>query len=156
MTTQNEQYVSLLHDAVRDTFETVAFSEVTDWKISRNGTGNMSNCIASGVLLRKPVHGRFALYLDRIQCRELVETVYGPEILEQGDGEEICADFLNELVNTVAGRFVVALSSGVGEMELGLPAPIPEGTVEAGPGDGGIIAVFSLEGVPAACLLETE
>ncbi len=144
------RFFSPLFEAVRETFETFAFCECSDWRILESRPPDMEEVIGAGIRLLHPIHGQFALFLKSRQCRTIVETLYDREIMESDDASEILDDFLRELVNTIAGRFAAANAEVSGTVHLGLPETIhPEDVSSAA-----VYIAFDLEGVTAHCRLE--
>lgn len=146
--------LAVLREAVRYTFETLTFSETADWETLPSWPIEAANYVGSGINLLKPVRGEFSLFLDPDQCRGFVETVYGPEIWETPGHEEVGRDFLNELVNTVAGRFAATLAVEGKDIRLGLPGAIEAGSVLPGTQQPGTLLGFSLEGIRAVVRLK--
>jgi hypothetical protein len=140
----------MLSGAVGETFETLTFSEIADWRILESRPLEVENSIGSGIRLRQPVKGLFALFLNRDQCRMFVETVYGPEILQGSEESGILNDFLGELVNTIAGRFAATNASESGQIHLGLPKTVRQEDIPSG----AVFSAFELDGVSAFCCLE--
>ena len=115
--------LSTLREKVRETFETLTFSEVSSWEISSNIPDSTDSWIGAAIDIHQPICFRFMLLLDIDQCREFVETAYGPEIIDDPACEGILKDYVGELVNTIAGRLAASLTPPDGIIELGLPQP---------------------------------
>lgn len=144
------QALDTLRETVRETFETIAFSEISSWEAVTDNPDSPDAWIGAAIDICQPLHCRFTLLIDREQCREFVETAYDPEISEDPAFEIILADYVGELVNTIAGRFAASLAQQDGDIELGLPKSCgipsaPENTTNV---------TFLLEDTAAWCFLE--
>ncbi len=139
-----------LRETVRETFETIAFSEISSWEVVPDVPDSMNAWIGAAIDICQPVHCRYTLLIDREQCREFMETAYDPEISEDPAFEGILADYVGELVNTIAGRFAASLAQPGGDIELGLPQScgIPPAAENM------TVVTFLLEDTVARCYLE--
>jgi hypothetical protein len=146
----SRRFFDMLSNAVGETFETLTFSEISGWRILASAPPDMEECIGSAIRLRRPIKGLFALFLHRDLCWALIETVYGPEVLNGGEESDFLNDFLGELVNTIAGRFAAVNASEEGQIYLGLPKAVQPADIPAR----AVFSGFELEGVPAYCCLE--
>lgn len=139
-----------LHETVRETFETLTFSEISSWEVTENWPDPTASWIGATIEIKQPFNYSVTLLIDHAQCQEFVETVYGSEITENPDIERILNDYVCELINTIAGRLAAALTYEDGKIELGLP--IPNG--EPSPADNQTVITFLLEGNEAWFFLE--
>ena len=139
-----------LHETARETFEILAFSEMSCWEIASTGPDSNDSWIGAAIDIHQPFSCRFSLLLNRKQCRQFVETAYGPEISDVPAIDCIFADYMGELANTIAGRLAAAFAQPDGKIVVGLPQPC--GTPSA---DEKQTAVsFLLEDTAAWCFLE--
>lgn len=139
-----------LRHSVRETFETLSFSEITGWEPAAGLPPlDDESSIGAAIEMRSPRRGRFMILLNRVQCAGFVETACGPEM--SGDG--MVQDYVNEIANTIVGRFVTALSPGGGPGMIGLPEGLDEGRVPRAIRRTDVSVRFLVEGVPAWCLL---
>lgn len=117
---------AVLQETVRESFELLAFAEVTDWEEPGSRPVEMDGYIGARIQIRKPVSGMLSLFLDRESCAGLAGAVGGEVFSDSSRETEILRDFMNELVNTIAGRFAAALAGEAKMTGLGLPAAIEE------------------------------
>lgn len=146
-----------LRESVRETFETLTFSEVSEWEVSDTFPGREEAGIGSVIDLHEPSRGRFAILLNREQCRRFIETAYGPEIEENAEeGDVLLQDYVNEIANTIAGRFAASLSSKAARTVIGLPKPFTGNDAAPGPAGQNVCVRFLIEDEPAWCFLTGE
>jgi hypothetical protein len=142
-----------LQEAMRETFETLAFSEISDWKVTDTGPDTSPSCLGAAIALYHPLHCRLALLLNRDQVLEFVEIAYGPEIAASAGENGILQDSICELVNTIAGRFASALAQPDLPIALGIPETANETTILLEQCSNSKWIRFSLDGIPARCVL---
>jgi hypothetical protein len=111
-----------LNNAMAETFETLAFSEVLGFEKLEKPPSPPEDIVGSSVEIQKPVKANLSLFMSRDHLKELIERVYGNEVVSPGgDSEAFENDFLNELVNTIGGRFGDSLRKRGKLVKLGLP-----------------------------------
>ncbi|MDR9502370.1 MAG: hypothetical protein RI601_11305 [Desulfurivibrionaceae bacterium] len=101
---------------VAEIIEETAFSEVRGLALAP-----VYHPKARGVslLIHKPVQGEFLLCMEQELLTHLSTLVYGPTFAEITSGLE--GDFLAELLNIIAGRFLAAILPPEQGFSLGLP-----------------------------------
>lgn len=121
MTDQKEKPYHAWQDemlqVVAEIIEETAFSEVRGLALAP-----LYHQEARGVslLIHDPVQGEFLLFMDQELLTHLSTLVYGPTFAEINSGLE--EDFLAELLNIIAGRFLAAILPPEQGFSLGLPA----------------------------------
>jgi hypothetical protein len=154
MDMRNERAAAVLHNAVCRTFENLAFAEVTDWRLSAGGEKPGGGFVGSAITLRKPEKGAMAVFLLESHCRELVQSVYGIEVSPDEENPVVIEDFINEFLNTIAGRFAADLAGEVGKIGLGLPVTVIDPTKWLDNEiDGHILYRFDADMNPGFCAL---
>jgi hypothetical protein len=146
--------LGLLRQAVQETFEILTFSEVDEWKVADSTISFPETCLGAAIAILRPLPCRFTLFLDREQVREFVETAYGPEVAQTADETGLLRDYVGELTNTIAGRFVASLTTKKDRIALGLPRGIEESAFIYEQTKCRTAISFVLEGIPAWCALE--
>jgi hypothetical protein len=142
-----------LPEAVQETFETLAFAEISDWTIIGNFPDTLS-VLGASISILQPFSGRLTLLLNPVQVRGLVETVYGLEVFASPEEDPVLLqDYVNELVNTIAGRLAASLAGDIA-INLGLPEPCAQDPDPSGTDHPRTRVRFSIEGVPAWAGLE--
>lgn len=112
-------------EAVKDTFETMAFMEVTP--MDEENRLEMEEPLWATIEIMEPVQGRFTLVIPNALAEEITETLFISDT-ESPIAENLALDTLAELVNTIAGRLMSdqvnlehTLSIGLPEYGRGLP-----------------------------------
>lgn len=148
MDTLSESVITALRNAIQETFETLTFSEVSEWSTRKPDLSPAEPRIGSAIEIRTPIHARFTLLLNHSQCLEFVDTAYGPDVAESASESGILQDYINELVNTIAGRFAASLVQNNGQLLLGLPHAIDD--TQPTPQN---LFAFTIDGITSLCSL---
>lgn len=123
-----EQKFEALDDAVRRTFEEIAFAETfvidtgdmtPDMETMLQCFAQEEECLNVAIDLLSPVTGRLVVRACQNLITSLIEMVLGPEGVEADD--EAKADFLAEMLNTLAGAFMARICPGEKTFDIGLP-----------------------------------
>lgn len=103
-------------EVVGEIVENTAFSEVRE-----SATPPVYDDLARGCALRvlAPIQGEFSLFMEGELLTDLTRLVYGSPTSGIDSGLE--DDFLAELLNTIAGRFLAAILPPEQGFDLGLP-----------------------------------
>lgn len=107
-----------LADAVMDTLENMAFTEVEPIDCENFVTRD-DDCQWSELLVHGPFQGELRIIMPRSLIRALSETMYGS--MNQEKEKEILDDAMGEILNTIAGRFMNEILSKYETFQLGLP-----------------------------------
>jgi CheY-specific phosphatase CheX len=124
----SETIRTAIRTSISQTFETLSFSEITEWEILDRLPDTLDHPIGSSIGIRQPVKGTVEIILGLSHCSELIEAVHGPEA---AGTEGMLADFMNELANTIAGRLASTLTEHGGKIRIELPVPVDESTAPA-------------------------
>lgn len=146
--------VDMLRNAVTESFETLAFADVTEWRGIDSVPVDLGECIGACIKVRRPISGLLALFLAREQCAEFVGAVNGADSSVYMTETELLDDFMKELVNTIAGRFATAVAGETGVAGLGSPSITGEWEIERGSCDRQRLIGFAVDGSPALFVVE--
>lgn len=119
MITTKDQLIDSLKKAVYETFEGLAFVEFDETKILEKVPNFDDGYLLTNISIDQPVQCKMTLSCSQQFANETYEAVTG-EFLD-GNGNEAVIDSLNEIVNTLAGRFVASLLEEDEDFILGLP-----------------------------------
>jgi len=135
-------YTAML-DAVRLTFENMAFVEVTEQFIEAPLDVPLDSAWAS-ILIHDPILGELFLILPQNLLTSMAADMFGIEIAEITELQR--RDIIAETLNTVAGLFMNNLLPAEQAYRLGLPehgsGPHPEMDKEA------LVWNLQIEGIP--------
>ncbi len=114
-------------DAVCQTFETMAFAQVTEQSAELElEVGNES--IWSSILVHDPVQGEIQMALPQALLTKIAADMFGIEQEEVNESQ--LQDIIAEILNTLAGLFMTSLLPDDQTYKLGLPehgtGPLPE------------------------------
>lgn len=101
---------------ISEILESTAFTEVNP---AATPPVYAESAPGAAILVHEPVQGELLLRMERSLLRQLAEMVYAPVLGELNEQAE--ADFLAELLNTIAGRFLCAILPPEKSFTLGLP-----------------------------------
>lgn len=154
----SESVIAEFRGAVASTFETLAFSEVTEWSALDVPPSAPGDLIGSSIGIRQPVRGSLGLFLDLAQCCELVGNIYGIDADPSEGRSPVLVDFMNEMANTIAGRLAANLAEDGGKIRLELPFPIddPVAALSVAPDSSRMIMRFLLDMRPGYCCLTSS
>ena len=116
MTGEKREWTGIIVPLVSEIVENTAFTEVLPveaappYDLEARG---------ASLLVHDPVQGEFQLIMENSLLKYLVSIVYGTnfaELAEQSEG-----DFLDELLNTIAGRFLSVILPADKSFTLGIP-----------------------------------
>jgi hypothetical protein len=145
-----QEILEILEEMISDTFETLTFSEISSWQITKNWPDTQFPWIGASIDILQPVKCRITILLDRFQCRGFIDTAYGEEISTDSDIECFLNDYTCELVNTIAGRVAAEIARVDGGISLGLPQP----NSEPSPVENQVVVTFLVDGNESWCFLE--
>lgn len=104
---------------IQDTFETLTFSEVTNWRKLEDKPLNIHNRVCCGIHLIQPICGNLYLSIDRDHCLDMVNSARVDEMPDEA--EKLLNDFSGELLNIIAGRLEAEFADTIDEVRIGLP-----------------------------------
>lgn len=116
MTSKESNWAGIIVPLISEIIENTAFTEAMpieaapQYDLAARG---------ASLLVHDPVQGEFQLIMENSLLKYLASIVYGPtasEVTEQSEG-----DFLDELLNTIAGRFLSAILPDDKSFTLGIP-----------------------------------
>lgn len=116
MTSDGNGWEGIIVPLISEIIENTAFTEVMpiesppEYELEAQG---------ASLLVHDPVQGEFQLIMENSLLKYLAAIVYGSmagEISEQSEG-----DFLDELLNTIAGRFLSQILPSDKSFTLGIP-----------------------------------
>ncbi len=116
MTSEESNWAGIMVPLISEIIENTAFTEVMPseapppYDLAARG---------ASLLVHDPVQGEFQLIMENSLLKYLASIVYGPmagALNEQSEG-----DFLDELLNTIAGRFLSAILPEDKSFTLGIP-----------------------------------
>ncbi|MFA6498399.1 MAG: hypothetical protein WC256_12065 [Desulfurivibrionaceae bacterium] len=116
MTSEESTWAGIIVPLISGIIEDMAFTEVMpseatpQYDLAARG---------ASLLVHDPVQGEFQLIIENSLLKYLAGIVYGPmadELNEQSEG-----DFLDELLNTIAGRFLSVILPEDKSFTLGIP-----------------------------------
>lgn len=116
MTSEESNWTGIMVPLISEIIENTAFTEVMPSETIPQY--DLAACGAS-LLVHDPVQGEFQLIMENSLLKYLSSIVYGSlagELNEQSEG-----DFLDELLNTIAGRFLSAILPEDKSFTLGIP-----------------------------------
>lgn len=120
--------------------------------------GEEIGLVWASIPILAPYYGKISVVLAETFARDLAQNLYSGDDCKAHD---LFLDVLAEILNTLAGRFMIALLGGVSNFEIGFPStgkgscdepinPAWEGAVHADSGDGGdsrfILLKFDISG----------
>ncbi len=154
----SESAIDEFRNAVTSTFETLAFSEVTEWSTLDAPPVVPGDLIGSSIGIRQPVKGSLGLFLDLAQCCELVGNIYGIDADPAEGKSPVLVDFMNEMANTIAGRIAANLAEDGGKIRLELPSPIddPVQSLSVAPDSTRMVMRFLIDMHPGYCYVATR
>jgi len=117
-----DKYKKSIENAVSETMETLAFSEVTGTKIIDDIPKSLENPLAAKIEITEPIKMDVIIALNYEYASSLLGTVLGNEKIS--DDEEKVKDFVMELANGIAGNFAININNENKETEVGLPVII--------------------------------
>jgi len=112
----SSEIIKAMENAVAESFETFAFSEITSKLIEDTFPDLKDNSIGASIDIIQPLEACLSLIFSKTYAQEINDLLYG-EDLNKG----LLSDLIAEFANTVAGRFAAALSHNKEKIELGLP-----------------------------------
>lgn len=116
MTSEERGWAGIIVPLISEIIENTAFTEVMP--VEAPPSYDLEARGAS-LLVHDPVQGEFQMIMEKSLLKYLAAIVYGPmsgELTEQSEG-----DFLDELLNTIAGRFLSAILPEDKSFTLGIP-----------------------------------
>lgn len=116
MVSEENAWTRIIVPLVSDIVENTAFTEVMAVDVAPSYD---QNARGASLLVHDPVQGEFQLIMEHSLLKYLAGIVYGPVsggLNEQGEG-----DFLDELLNTIAGRFLSVILPADKSFTLGIP-----------------------------------
>lgn len=116
MASEESAWARIIAPLVSEILENTAFTEVMPVAVAPPYDGKARG---ASLLVHDPVQGEFQLIMENSLLKHLASIVYGPvsgELTEQGEG-----DFLDELLNTIAGRFLSVILPADKSFTLGIP-----------------------------------
>jgi len=140
---QDTPIYSAMLEAVCDTFEKMAFVEVTE-QSDELEQEIPSDAIWVSILIHDPLQGEIRLAIPQGLLTNMTADMFGIELSDVEEKQR--QDIIAEILNTLAGLFMTNLLPDDQSYKLGLPehgeGPIPE--VE----DGSILWNLKIEGSP--------
>lgn len=116
MTSEGRDWAAILAQVISEIIESTAFTEVM--AAERDPRYDPDARIAS-LLVHDPVQGEFKLVMESALLKYLTSIVYGS--VSSAVTEQTEADLLDELLNTIAGRFLSAILPADKSLSLGIP-----------------------------------
>ncbi|MFH1019631.1 MAG: hypothetical protein V1782_03300 [Pseudomonadota bacterium] len=116
MTNEESAWAGIIAPLISEIIEETAFTEVMPSEVAPPYD---LQARGASLLVHDPVQGEFQLIMENSLLKYLTGIVYGPmpgEVTEQNEG-----DFLDELLNTIAGRFLSAILPVDKSFTLGIP-----------------------------------
>ncbi len=113
-----ENWAQVALHVVADTIESTAFTEVQE---SEDIPVYNDQVAVVSLLAHDPLQGEFLFFMEQGLLKHLADIVYGPLFGEVSEQNE--QDFLAELLNTIAGRFLSDILSDDESFRLGIPEP---------------------------------
>lgn len=119
MTELPGNHAAAMVDAVVETFENLAFME------PEHLPGEQPSLSETAICCQLAIKSPFAGWIRLIIGKDLAATIAGTIwSLDPAEVEEqLCRDNVAEILNTIAGRFMKAVTPGNQTFELGLPLP---------------------------------
>lgn len=114
--TQN--FDELVRQAIAVTLESMAFMEVLP-KTDETGSETVGGSMSARLLVLDPIQAEMVLTMPIQLLRNIIDVVHA--FPEEDVAEQIQADMLGELLNTVAGRLLNDFIPGNQSYRLGLP-----------------------------------
>lgn len=114
----HEKIKDVIQGAVTETFESIAFMQVT-YKGVGGQTWNGQDQVWARVDVISPGKGFLLIACTWRMAEEIVDSIFGPTA--EPRSEDTVFDALSELVNTAIGRCMAALTPEERTFELGLP-----------------------------------
>lgn len=154
MNQEQAKIVGSIVTATADTFEGMAFAEFDQHQEPPEIPGFEDTDFITSIELEYPLKGRLDLILSEQFTYEMTESITGEDISE--DSASIIPDTMNEILNTLAGRFMALLTSKNEEFKIGLPycARISEKKELFGKEKNSVIVEFDFEENKVYCVLE--
>ena len=118
MTYDKNRLVEAIFSSFTESLESFLFVEVETCEPIEKMPELEGQYMGMSVDIPEPGNMRFSVMMKKVQLKESFATISGSED-ESGITDKILVDFLGELVNMVAGRFVADLFPE--ELKLGLP-----------------------------------
>lgn len=119
MNQEQAKIVESIVTATADTFEGMAFAEFDQHQELPEIPGFEDTDFITSIELEYPLKGRLDLILSEQFTYEMTESISGEDISE--DSASIIPDTMNEILNTLAGRFMALITSKNEEFKMGLP-----------------------------------
>lgn len=116
MTSEERGWEGIIVPLISEIIENTAFTEAMP--VDAAPSYDVESRGAS-LLVHDPVQGEFQMIMENSLLKYLAGIVYGPmsgELTEQSEG-----DFLDELLNTIAGRFLSVILPEDKSFTLGIP-----------------------------------
>ena len=133
-----------LQSAVSETFENVAFAELTGFSPQTQVDTIPEDTIATQVDIVRPHPYRLLLVLEKSYATELLGLVKDED---NPLSDDELWDIVKELINVIAGRFIVFLHPDSQDTKIGIPDPIVDvaGAIENYIGENAILCTGELD-----------
>jgi len=114
------ELVAELNQAISETFEQIIFQEVDTFEAISVLPENLEGFYHVSIQLLEPWHGGLSLIIPAMMAAEVVA-----DLIDEQTGDDIetmTKDAINEVANTVAGRFMAKIIPDTQSFTLGLPS----------------------------------
>ncbi len=118
MNIERNDLIESLNAALAESFEGLAFIEFDLWAEVQEIPKSADKHYSTSIDITDPFTSKISLVCSKQFILNTIESITGEEA---SDNESEISDTLKELLNTVAGRFMVKLLSESAEFDFGIP-----------------------------------
>jgi len=119
MKPEKPQVANSLETAVSESLEGLAFIEFDTVEMRPELPKESNEYYISSIEIFTPFKGKIFLICPEQFMENTIEAITGQEL--EGNDNPIIVDTLNELLNTICGRFMIDLLPAESEFDFGLP-----------------------------------